>query len=786
MGRRKKEEKNNFNDNQGGKPQFKFDVASEVKRGIIAVFLVALALLVVLSFFGKAGVAGEKINLAAALAVGWAKIILPFFLAMAGIVLFLRKKNSFYVFKIIGLAITLLGIAGLIHIFVVPEEMIAAARAGNGGGYGGLAVAYFLSRYFGKAGGIVVILALILTGIILTFGFSLFKAVWNFWKKEQEPETEKPAEHQEQELAVAENVLPVLLDPALAANKPEISKAPAPPAEEGNIRNVRFDDDPEQQTKETENGRIKITEFNQRKIKNFSTGKNRLEWELPGLELLEKGFGEPKVGDVHKSQRIIKETFSHFGIEVKEEEIRIGPSVTQYSFKPNEGIKISSIIALQDNLALSLAAHPIRIEAPIPGKSLIGVEVPNKAPSMVRLRNILEDKKYANRESSLTLALGKDVNNEFIFADLDKMPHLLIAGATNTGKSVCINSIITTLLYQNSPDDLQFLMVDPKRVELSRYDGIDHLLSPVIVDSSKVVNMLKWAVGEMERRYRLLQDVGSLNIGSYNEKANAGKKRKILNPETNEVHEEPIKKMSYIVIVIDELAELMSSHGKEVEGAIIRLAQMARAVGIHLIVSTQRPEVRVITGLIKANITNRIAFRVATQVDSRTILDMSGAEKLLGNGDLLYVSPSSPKPKRIQGVFISEDEVKKLEKFIKSQKSAEKNRPKPEIGEVAEMTGPARLDFSAMSDLEEEDEYYETAKAEVQRSGKASASYLQRMLRIGYPKAARLLDLLEKKGIIGPADGNKPREVFGSSAANGPQYDDPINDQIQRDKWGTD
>lgn len=503
---------------------------------------------------------------------------------------------------------------------------------------------------------------------------------------------------------------------------------------------------------------------------------------------LEKSKGGAKGGDTDKNEEIIEKTFHNFGIEVTRAGHQVGPAVTQYRFRPEVGVKVAQILGLHNDIALSLAKHPIRIEAPIPGQSLIGIEVPNDTPATVRLRDLAESDDFLNRNSNLTLALGEDVSGAHIFTDLGKMPHLMIAGSTGTGKSVCINSIITTLLYQNSPKDLKFIMVDPKRVELSMYSGIPHLLTPVITDNVKVVGALKWVVGEMERRYRLLQDVGSQNIASYKEKLEKGEVRKHTDPETGEVVEEKLEKLPFIVVVIDELAELMMSHGKEVEGAIVRVAQLARAVGIHLIVSTQRPEVKIITGLIKANINARIAFKVNTQIDSRTVLDMGGAEKLLGNGDLLYISSVTPKPKRIQGVFIDEKEVKKIVKFIKSQKVEE------ELDEDLTGDGDSESDDSEGKSLaaslerdltgggDQEDELYEAAKEEVKRAGKASASLLQRRLRVGYARAARILDLLENDGIVGPSDGAKPREVYGTDD-DPVQYDSPIEDQTERDKW---
>jgi S-DNA-T family DNA segregation ATPase FtsK/SpoIIIE len=414
-------------------------------------------------------------------------------------------------------------------------------------------------------------------------------------------------------------------------------------------------------------------------------------------------------------------------------DVNVGPTVTQYTLKPEEGVKLTKITNLDRDLALALAAHPIRIEAPIPGKSLVGVEIPNKTSAVVRLRSILETETWKNRRSNLSFVLGLDVAGHPQIADITKMPHLLIAGATGSGKSVCINALILSLLYQNTPQQMKMILVDPKRVELSLYNAVPHLLSPVIVEPDKTVSALKWAVAEMEQRYKILQQAGKRNITEYN--ATKGKEG-----------------MPYIVIIIDELADLMAVAANEVEGLICRLAQMARAVGMHLVVATQRPSVDVITGLIKANIPTRIAFSVASQVDSRTILDQSGAEKLLGMGDMLFVSPDTPKPKRIQGALVVEKEVKGITEFLKEQGEPEYNE---EI--LKQPTKAGGGDLGAPDD----DLFLDAADCVI-RAGKASASLLQRRLRIGYARAARLLDLLEERGIIGPADGARPRDVLVS------------------------
>ena len=763
--------------------RFEFDIAGDAKRSIAAVFLFALALVVFLGFLGKSGPAGVYLGSLVGMVIGWTKWVFPVFLIIGGIILLLRKETSFYISKLAGLIVTFISLTGIFHwivyLSVGLEKMNQAAEEGSGGGYLGYGVAYLAIKFLGSAGGLVVISTLFLVGIIVTFNFSIMHFFEKMFEKkesenelvEEEIETESE-EGVDDQLGVEQDVIGENQNETKDKNIAKSKK------EDGNIGKIEFVEGPDQYVDED---LLEKISSGVAKIKKGLKKKNKDDdWKLPPVNLLEKSSGIAKGGDVEKNAAIIEKTLRYFGIEVERGEILTGPSVTQYSFRPAVGVKISRILALQNDLALALAVHPIRIEAPIPGKSMIGIEVPNKAAAIVRLRDVLEGAEFAQRKSNLTLALGEDVSGEYIFGSLDKMPHLMVAGATGTGKSVGINSIIMALLYQNSPKDLKMIMVDPKRVELSVYNGIPHLLSEVIVDNSKVVNALKWAVGEMERRYRQLQDAGSRDIKSYNEKVEKGETKKMIDPETGEEMELEFEKLPYIVIIIDELADLMGSHGKEVEGTIVRLAQMARAIGIHLIVSTQRPSVEVITGLIKANITTRISFQVATQIDSRTILDMGGAEKLIGRGDMLYLSASSPKPKRVQGVFISEDEVRKVVKFIKDQKLDTLE----EIGEdIAKSPNEGALNFQNIedSDNSSDDILYEAAKTEVEKAGKASASLLQRRLRIGYSRAARMLDILEDKGVIGPADGSKPREVY--TAENKPHYDEVMDEQQVRDKW---
>jgi S-DNA-T family DNA segregation ATPase FtsK/SpoIIIE len=479
------------------------------------------------------------------------------------------------------------------------------------------------------------------------------------------------------------------------------------------------------------------------------------EWNPPPLSLLEKDKGKPGVGDIKANANLIKRTLANFGIVVEMDEISIGPSATRYAVKPAEGVRLSKILALQQNLELALAAKGgIRIEAPIPGKSLVGIEVPNTFKATIGLGSLLSEKGYTESDKPLLASLGRDISGNSHFANIAKMPHALIAGATGSGKSVTIHAIVTSLLYRNPPENLKFLMIDPKRVELTLYNKIPHLLTPVITDAKKAILALKWTAKEMDRRYDILEKAAVRDIDSYHKTILAPAMAK--SPEDAEGPDP----MPYIVVIIDELADLMHSYPRELEASIVRLAQMSRAVGIHLLLSTQRPSVNVITGLIKANVPSRIALQVASQIDSRTIIDMAGAEKLLGAGDMLFLSGDMAKPVRIQSAYISENEVKKVVKYLVDEYADELNTG---IDFTTENTSNAI--FSAtLDDGGDDDELYEEARATVLEAGKASTSYLQRKLRIGYARAARLIDILEERGVIGPGSGAKPRDVIGASS----------------------
>lgn len=463
-------------------------------------------------------------------------------------------------------------------------------------------------------------------------------------------------------------------------------------------------------------------------------------WQFPSVDLLNQKQDKADAGDVNTNAKIIHETFANFNIEVEVEGANIGPRVTQYTLKPPTGVKLTKITALDNNLALDLAAHAIRMEAPIPGKRAVGVEVPNVKPAIVRISSILQSRDWTEIDGPLGFAIGKDITGKPVVADLDKMPHLLVAGQTGSGKSVMINTILTSLLYRNSPSDLKLILVDPKQVELTPYNDIPHLLTPVINEPEKCISALKWAVAEMERRLRTMAETGKRNIGEYN----------------NLKKEEG---MPYIVIVIDELADLMMLAARDVEALIVRLAQKARAAGIHLVLATQRPSVDVITGLIKANVPARIAFTTASQVDSRTIIDQMGAEKLLGRGDMLLLTADMPKPKRIQAAFIGDDETAKVTDFIRMQRPPQYDDEV--VSQPVQLNGKGGVVADYVNDAD--DEMFQDAVRVVIEGRKASTSLLQRRLRIGYGRAARLIETMEEQGIVGQADGARPREVLVSS-----------------------
>jgi DNA segregation ATPase FtsK/SpoIIIE, S-DNA-T family len=706
-----------------------YAMSPETKKGILIIFLFAAAIISILSFTQLAGSLGIFIDEGLGMLFGLSKYIFPAILL--GLAYTMLRPNV-YTLKIgnyVGVILFVLGINGLLSLLLEFQTMIEQSFAGEGGGLAGLVFGFTLQNLLGFWASLVLLIAITVAAVLLMFNTSLQgllihrrlltqTAKVNNMKHERFVKDEEDDEESDEEAE----------DPAYA---------------EASARQGEEDDDDEgeavaEEVKFKSHGflsKFRKKEADKSLTEKFATSKfKNIKIELP-LSLLNNKSGKPKSGDIQFCMDRIETTLRNFGIDVQMDEVSVGPTVTQYTFKPADGIKLTRITTLSNDLALALAAHPIRIEAPIPGKSLVGIEVPNATPAMVTLRSILESPGFKQRKTNLTMALGKDVSGKCWSADLTGMPHLLVAGATGSGKSVCLNTIILSYLYQNNPDMLRFIMVDPKRVEFTVYNGIPHLLTPVITDVTKTVNALRWAIQEMDKRFDILSKAGKRNIAAYNLEAE--------------------NKMPYIVIVIDELADLMVSASSEIETSIIRLTQMARAVGIHLIVATQRPSVDVITGLIKANIPARVAFSVASSMDSRTILDCTGAEKLIGKGDMLLMTADMSKPRRLQGAYVSDDEIKKVATFL--QKVG--GEPEYDDSVTTKQNGKTSFDMNNSSD-DEDDVLMSEAKRIVVEAGKASASLLQRRLRLGYARAARLIDLLEQQGIVGPADGARPREVL--------------------------
>ncbi|MBI4090945.1 MAG: DNA translocase FtsK 4TM domain-containing protein [Candidatus Komeilibacteria bacterium] len=717
-------------------------LASETKRGIAIVILFTVAFLTLLSFFQATGTAGVYLLKFLGLAFGWGDWLFPIVLLLLSYLLLRPAQHDIKLVNYIGLLLTVAGYSGLLHLLVRDQDISDIVAAGSGGGYVGYAVGTALYRGFEFWGALSILVAMLCIGLFIFLNTSFSS------------------------LLMAIQRLLFHLRAALPERRPK--SAEAPPVYNAHFKTSELSDESDEETaleaglaEDTEPG-SRSSSATGRPVGVFQQRSKRLpqpKIDIP-IDLLTANAAVPTSGDINATMRKIETTLKNFGIEVTMGEVNVGPTVTQYTLKPTEGVKLNQITALQNDLALALAAHPIRIEAPIPGKSLVGIEVPNQTASIVKLKEILQSQVYTNRRTNLMVALGKDVSGKVMMADLGKMPHLLIAGATGSGKSVCINSMLISLLYQNSPDLLKIILVDPKRVELTSYDSVPHLLAPVIIDIEKTINALRWTVQQMDERYKLLSASGKKNIEAFNEAR-------------------LVEKLPYIVIIIDELADLMMVAAKEVESAIIRLAQMARAVGIHLVLATQRPSVNVITGLIKANITSRIAFAVASSTDSRTILDSSGAEKLLGNGDMLYISAELTKPKRIQGAFISDTEITAVTDYLKKH-----GEPEYEMAVTERRQSHTGVSGGFESDTEERDVI--AAAESVIRAGRASATLLQSRLRMGFAKASRMLDILEERGIIGPQNSSKPREVlmtkeefdrtFIESESSEPSHDDAASE----------
>ncbi len=698
-----------------------------------AIVLLAAGVLLLLAIFGAAGPVGTVVFTASYGIVGIGAFLLPLALIAVGLYAGFGRP-----------ALAPLTASGLL---LIGASVLAFAGLFPGTSFGGIAGTWegkMLAGFFGFWGAVVLLGATIAIGVAIVtdieaLGALLGENVISLYARLRERRAKSKIE-EEEPLEEFEDVVGV----PLPAEEPEEEVV-----EEGEA-------DAHHEPVVTVFNRASGVGSTGSGIANFDA-----EYNPPPLSILGADRGKPGTGDIKANANIIKRTFQNFGIHLEMDEVSVGPTVTRYAVKPAEGVRLSKIVSLANNLELALAAHPVRIEAPIPGKSLVGIEVPNTTKAMVGLGGLLSSSEWTESTKPLLAALGRDIAGTPHYVNIAKMPHGLVAGATGSGKSVAIHALITSLLYRNGPNQLRFIMIDPKRVELTAYNGIPHLLTPVITDSKKTILSLKWAAKEMERRYNILEAEQVRDIDSYHSTVYepAKKKHAADMPEA----------LPYIVIVIDELADIMHSYPRELEASIVRLAQMSRAVGIHLILSTQRPSVNVITGLIKANVPTRLALQVASQIDSRTIIDGSGAETLLGAGDMLYLSSDMQKPVRIQTAFISESEVKKVVSYIKSHNAGDLSSidfggANGASSEPNDVIGLVNGDFD---DDDIDDELYANAKTTVEEAGRASTSYLQRKLKIGYSRAARLMDVLEARGVIGSADGSKPREVLTRSATGG-------------------
>lgn len=717
------------------------DYDPTLSRGIISIILVVAAAIIGLSFFQKAGTFGIILDeWLLSMLFGSMRYALPVIIIIFAWYIIKDIEYDYRSTHIIGAILFFVALSGLFHIGFAPEDMWTEALEGHGGGVFGM-LAWVLKTYVGTVGSVLIFIGMAAVSILLIFNTSaahfvllhkkvfesfgwLGRAITGTTRTLFVPPSMKEVE--EDEYDEEEDEMEEYGDTR------RFSKKTLDEEDGESEDDENFDEDEEEDTEdeESESHRLPV----KRKQAADVWTQPAIIRPLPKTTLLRSKKTKPTSGDIKVNAKIIKETLKEFRIDVTMGDIRIGPTVTQYSLKPSKGVKLSKITGLSNDLALALAAHPIRIEAPIPGKSLVGIEVPNQKSALVTFKELIESEEFIKRKHDMMIALGKDVGGKTWLGDLPKMPHLLIAGATGSGKTVCVNTVLMSLLFQNTAETLRLIMVDPKRVELTLYNGIPHLLTPVITDTQKTVNALKWTIGEMERRFEVLSQSGNRNIDSFNKK-------------------HPKNGLPQIIFIIDELADLMATAGNEIEAGIIRLAQMARAVGIHLIVATQRPSVDVITGLMKANIPARIAFSVASLTDSRTILDAPGAEKLMGRGDMLFQTAELSKPVRIQGAFITEEELRSVVNYLKGDE-----KPVYDESITQKQSGGTMNMFGGPND--DQDPLFPEAKKLIIEDGKASASYLQRRLRVGYARAARILDELEEAGVIGPANGSKPREVL--------------------------
>ncbi len=772
--------------------------ASNIDLAVVALIVISILLGVLI--YAKSGVIGVKLNEILGGMMGIIKYVLPIGIFAMAIKMAIND-DEYLSSKLAQCAILLISFAVLMCVYQVNvgnltidkslsevvKDSYALGTQEKGGGALGAILAVPLVKLLGPIGAIILCVGIVIILAVFVFGINASEIINNFIEKSQENREERLEQRQknrEEQLKMKQEMLEEkrrakeqARQEALADNsvgeqiKINFGGRLIDEENTGRKKYNHDNDDLTPLTKETkkqkmqeikENNQPDVIEnnlFKQEEQKKEDKTKEVLQlehamvvedenYEYPPIELLGKPAKKALKGGAKAltdTATKLQKTLYSFGVSAKVENVSVGPAITRYELKPAEGVRVSKIANLADDIALNLAAETIRIEAPIPGKQAVGIEVPNKEKEAVHLREVLESEEFQNNKSKLTVALGKDVAGNIQLADIAKMPHVLIAGSTGSGKSVCINTIISSIIYNAKPSEVKLVMVDPKVVELSVYNGIPHLLIPVVTDPKKAAGALAWAVQEMDDRYNKFAQKGVRDLKGYNKAIEK---------------EEGVGKLPQIVIIVDELADLMMVAAKDVEEAICRLAQKARAAGMHLVIATQRPSVDVITGLIKANIPSRIAFAVSSQVDSRTILDSVGAEKLLGKGDMLFFPSGAPKPLRVQGAFVSDEEVEKIVDFVKQNGTATYSE---DILESIEKNNKTDKEIAQEADEDDEtDPFLMDAIETVVETGQASTSFIQRRFKVGYARAGRIIDQMEERGIISGYQGSKPREVLMS------------------------
>ncbi len=760
----------------------------KLNTDIKEVLLILLGIILAILIFGNSGYVGSFLNEVLGGLLGIFKYLIPIIPFISSIYMISNKKKEILT-KVITTSIVILCCLATMTIYqmlnnaleynITFSEAIDRAyylgKVNRGGGVIGLLIAYPLVKLFEPVAALIIVVGIAIIIAIFVFGLKPSEHMSNFVNRVEEGRNIRNIEKNERKLSKVEegksNVLPkkhsVIQDDLgdIAYSRPETAKERKQREKEERRRQALHVDEQltinmmNQEENNKNSDYIESNLFKQEEEKKEDKKKEVLQlehalvvedehYEYPPVEILSKGKkatrGSAKL--LADTAAKLQKTLYSFGVSAKVENVSVGPTITRYELKPAEGTRVSKIANLADDIALNLAAETIRIEAPIPGKQAVGIEVPNKEKEAVHLREVIESDEFKDNKSKLSVALGKDVAGKTIVADIGKMPHVLIAGSTGSGKSVCINTIITSIIYNAKPSEVKLVMVDPKVVELSVYNGIPHLLIPVVTDPKKAAGALAWAVQEMDDRYNKFAQKGVRDLKGYN--------KAIENENEN-------AKLPQIVIIIDELADLMMVAAKEVEEAICRLAQKARAAGMHLVIATQRPSVDVITGLIKANVPSRIAFAVSSQVDSRTILDSTGAEKLLGKGDMLFYPVGASKPIRIQGAFVSDDEVEKIVDFIKMN-AGEVNYSEDIIESIEKGNKSDKELLESEACEDDTDPFLQDAIETVVETGQASTSFIQRKFKVGYARAGRIIDQMEERGIISGYQGSKPREVLMS------------------------